>query len=137
MELNSVIIDTNAYSEFKKGNKGAVSILRNVNAIILTPIVIGELMSGFIIGNRESINRKEFEEFKQSKRVITVQINDETSEYFALIFKELRDKGKPVPTNDLWIAAIARQIDCPIFTYDKHFQYIKGVKIISGEKQDK
>jgi len=51
--------------------------------------------------------------------------------------KELRDKGKPVPTNDLWIAAIARQIDCPIFTCDKHFQYIKGVKIISGEKQDK
>jgi predicted nucleic acid-binding protein len=57
MELNSVIIDTNAYSEFKKGNKGAISILRNINAIILTPIVIGELMSGFIIGNRERIKR--------------------------------------------------------------------------------
>jgi predicted nucleic acid-binding protein len=57
MELNSVIIDTNAYSEFKKGNKGAISILRNINAIILTTIVIGELMSGFIIGNRERIKR--------------------------------------------------------------------------------
>ena len=133
MELNSIIIDTNAYSEFKKGNKNAISVFRNANTIILTPIVIGELISGFIIGNKESINRKEFEDFKQSNRVITVQINDQTSEHFALIFKELRDKGKPVPTNDLWIAAIARQIDCPIFTYDKHFQHIRGITIISDE----
>jgi len=71
MEIKTILIDTNAYAEFKKGNPEAVEIIRRVKNIIMTPIVHGELISGFILGSREKDNRKELKEFIKSKRVIT------------------------------------------------------------------
>ena len=80
-------------------------------------------------------NRKELSEFMSTKRVISIQIDNNTSEYFGQIFKELKLKGKPIPTNDIWIGAIAKQYDLPIFTYDKHFSEIDGIKIIRKPKE--
>ena len=65
-----------------------------------------------------------------SKRVLSIQIDNRTSEFFGQIFKELKLKGKPIPTNDLWIGAIAKQYEIPIFTYDKHFSEIDHLEII-------
>lgn len=130
MEIKTIIIDTNAYVEFKKGTKDAVEIIRRVNNILLCPIVIGELIGGFVLGNKEEINRKELSDFMSSKRVFSIKIDNNTSEIFAQIFKELKLKGKPMPTNDMWIGAIAKQYELPVFTYDKHFSEISSVKII-------
>jgi len=134
MEIKTVIIDTNAYSEFKKGNLEAIEIIREVNNIIITPIVIGELISGFLLGTKEKKNRKELNQFIESKRVISVNIDYNTSEYFANIFKELRQKGTPIPTNDIWIAAIAKQFHFAIYTYDNHFKNIDNIKIVANLK---
>jgi predicted nucleic acid-binding protein len=130
MEIRTVLIDTNAYAEFKKGNPLAVAVIRNVNNIVFTPIVIAELISGFILGTKEKQNRKDLKEFLDSKRVITIDIDQNTSENFAQIFKELRKKGKPIPTNDIWICAIARQYELPVFSYDAHFKYIDGITVV-------
>lgn len=62
---------------------------------------------------------------------MTVVIDNQIAEQFALIFKELRQKGKPIPTNDMWIAAYARAFGFAVFTYDNHFSNIEGLKIIS------
>ena len=88
------------------------------------------MISGFVLGNKEKKNRKELNEFIKSKRVISVNIDNNTSEYFAQIFKELRKKGNPIPTNDMWICAIARQYNFAIFSYDAHFNNVGGITII-------
>ena len=131
MEIKTIILDTNAYSEFKKGNSDATEIIRCVNNIIVCPIVLGELIAGFVLGSKEAINRRELAEFISSKRVIQVDIDNQTSEYFGLIFKSLKIKGTPIPTNDIWIAALSRQLNYPVFTYDKHFNKIEGIVVIN------
>lgn len=93
---------------------------------------MGELISGFLLGSKEKKNKKELKQFVASKRVISVNIDNNTSKYFADIFKELRLKGTPIPTNDIWIAAIAKQLKCALFTYDNHFNNIENIEIISS-----
>lgn len=131
MEVKTIILDTNAYSEFKRGNSNAIEIIRRVNNIIICPIVLGELIAGFVLGNKEEMNRRELVDFLSSRRVIQVTIDNQTSEHFALIFKILKNSGTSVPTNDIWIAALSKQLNYPVFTYDKHFNEIANIKIIN------
>jgi len=130
MEINTVIIDTNAYAEFMRGNKIAIEVIQKVKNIIITPILTGELLSGFLLGSKENENKSDLKKFLDSKRVITLNIDTRTSEYFAKIYKILRKNGTPIPTNDMWIAAIAMQYDFAIFSFDKHFINLSGIKLI-------
>ena len=130
MEIKTIIIDTNAYSEFKKGNPVAIEIIRRVSNIVLCPIVLGELIAGFVLGNKEAKNRNELRDFISSKRVIVIKLDNQTAEYFAQIFKTLKVNGTPLPTNDIWIAAISKQLEYPIFTFDNHFLQIENITAI-------
>ena len=119
--MKKILLDTNAYAAFKNGNTDAIEIIRLAEKIGISSIVLGELLAGFILGDREKLNRKELSEFLCSPRVTLLLIDNETSEYYARIFQQLRRKGQPIPTNDLWIAATSIQHGFTIFTYDKHF----------------
>lgn len=126
----TIVIDTNAYAEFKRGNKTAIEVIQKVKNIIVTPIVIGQLLSGFLLGSKEKNNKLDLKKFLDSKRVITLNIDTVTSEYFAMIYKILRKNGTPIPTNDMWIAALAMQYDFAIFSFDKHFNNLDRIKLI-------
>jgi len=78
------------------------------------------------------MNLDELNEFLTSPRVIFIDIDYNTADNYAKIFKQLREKGKPIPTNDLWIAASALQHDLTLFTYDKHFRFIDGLDAIQS-----
>ena len=132
MEIKNITIDTNSYRAFKKGDTDAVEIIRRVPNIIISPIVIGELLGGFAVGTREEKNRNELEFFLSSHRIKYASIDRNTSEYYAKIYKELRLKGKPIPINDLWIAATTLQYGGVIFTYDRHFEQITDLIVISS-----
>ncbi len=132
MEIKYITIDTNSYRSFKKGELGSLEVMRRIPNIVICPIVIGELLGGFVVGNREEKNRSELEFFLSSPRIKLVEIDRSTSEFYAKIYKELRLKGKPIPTNDLWIAATAMQYGGAIFTHDHHFEYISGLIVISS-----
>lgn len=131
MAIGPIIIDTNSYSSFKRGEIEAVEIIRHVPAIIINPIVLGELLGGFELGAKREENKKELELFLQSERVKSVAIDRKTSEYYSIIYKELREKGRPIPTNDIWIAATAMQHGLAVYSYDEHFNYISDLKTIS------
>lgn len=130
MGVNSILIDTNAYVEFKRGNAIAIETIKKVKNIIFCPIVIGELLAGFKIGSQEERNRKELNAFMESKRVMSVSMNNLTSDEYAKLLKELRDKGNPIPTNDIWIAAVAKQFELTIFSFDKHFHKIDKLEVV-------
>lgn len=129
MGIDKILIDTNAYASFKRGDMTAVEIIRYSHFIGINTIVLGELLSGFAVGNQESLNRQELEKFLKSPRVKILAVDHETAEHYADIYKELRQKGRPIPTNDLWIAATAVQYNLAVFTYDEHFKVVNEIRI--------
>ncbi|MBD1194306.1 type II toxin-antitoxin system VapC family toxin [Vulcanococcus sp. Clear-D1] len=129
MAIKSILIDTNAYTAFKRHQNQAVEIIENVDIIAINTIIIGELLGGFALGNKQETNRYELEKFLESSRIKIFPIDEKTSEYYAIIYHQLRKKGKPIPTNDIWIAATAIQHDLILFTYDSDFQHIENLKL--------
>jgi len=82
------------------------------------------------LGGKERKNRKELEQFLDSPRVVVYPVDEGTTEFYAQILNHLRKIGKPVPTNDIWIAAVAFQNGLKLFTKDAHFQAIAGLYLV-------
>src|SRR6266702_821945 len=127
MNMKRIIIDTNFYAAFKRNDTEAVNLLKRAEYIGVNTVILGELLAGFRCGNRERENRMELDQFLDSARVDIVMVDDETSEFYAQVFSELRQKGRPIPSNDLWLAASALQHGLALATYDDHFRYISSI----------
>jgi len=128
--VSKILIDTNIYSEFMRGNNKVRNILREIEVIGISVISIGELLSGFKGGVSEEKNRKDLSFFLDSPRVKIYNVDAETSEFYAKIITDLKNSGNPIPTNDIWIASIAFQSGLKLFTMDKHFQKVPGLFLI-------
>jgi tRNA(fMet)-specific endonuclease VapC len=122
-----LLIDTNIYSHALKGDPETVAVLQQAHEIAICSISIGELLSGFKGGNREERNRKDLNAFLDSPRVTLHRVDENTAEYYAEIVNDLRKKGTPLPTNDVWIAAVAFQYGCRLFSKDQHFRAVSGL----------
>ncbi|OIP31424.1 MAG: VapC toxin family PIN domain ribonuclease [Deltaproteobacteria bacterium CG12_big_fil_rev_8_21_14_0_65_43_10] len=129
MEKNKIILDTSAYSAYLRGNSEIKLSIQHADEIFLNPVILGELLAGFIMGKSQKKNRAILEEFLSSPRVRVVAIDEETSERYAVIVNHLRKEGTPIPTNDLWISASAMQHGLKVVTTDSH--YLKVQQIIT------
>src|SRR5262245_25964153 len=96
---------------------------------INSSIVLGELLSGFAVGTREEANRQELQQFLASERVHQLVIDAETAAQYAVVYRELRRRGRPIPTNDMWIAASALQHGFAVFSDDGHFYEVPGLHV--------
>ena len=132
--MKRILIDTNVYAAFKRGDAEAIAVLRRAPEIALCPTVFGELLAGFACGSQVARNRRELDEFVRTPRVRQLSIDAETAEHYAAIFAVLRRKGRPVPTNDLWIAAVAMQHGYAVFSLDDHFSAMEN--LIAGRRLD-
>jgi tRNA(fMet)-specific endonuclease VapC len=119
--VSAVALDTNVYSGFMRGLPGAVAALRAASEIHVPLIVLGGLLAGFAAGTRSGKNREELAQFMASPRVSVLKPDERTARHYADIFAALRARGAPIPTNDLWIAALARQHRLSLVTFDSHF----------------
>ncbi len=128
--MKRVLIDTNIYSHAMRGDADVVSVLRQANEIGICSISIGELLSGFTGGRREAENRKELNAFIDAPRVRLYPIDENTAEFYAEILKALREKGTPIPTNDIWIASVSFQHGLRLFSKDRHFSAIPGIFLV-------
>jgi tRNA(fMet)-specific endonuclease VapC len=131
--MKNILIDTNTYAAFKKNEADAVKAFRIAKYIGINIVVLGELFSGFKGGNKEAKNKTELEQFLDSPRVNVIQMDEETAEFYARVYWDLKRKGKPVPTNDLWVAASAMRQGLALFTYDEHFDNIDGLILHKGD----
>ena len=125
-----MLIDTNIYSRALKGDQSVVNTLRKQAEIGFSVISVGELLSGFKGGSKESENKSELEDFLDSPRVVIYSVDDETADFYSEVLHNLRTAGTPIPTNDIWIAAIAFQHGLKLFSTDVHFEWVKGLSLV-------
>jgi len=128
--MKNLLIDTNIYTYALNGETKIIQILQRAQKISICSISIGELLSGFKAGSKENRNREELEEFLDSPRVQLHNIDEDTAEFYAEIKNGLKKKGRPIPTNDIWIAATALQHGLKLYTNDRHFKYVPGLILV-------
>jgi predicted nucleic acid-binding protein len=124
-----LLLDTSGYSAFKRGPTGVAELLRAGSFIAFNAVVLGELLSGFAAGSQEERNRRELREFLSSVRVRLVTMGSETAERFAVVHRQLRQAGTPIPTHDLWIAASAMEHGLRVVTTDGRFRLVPMLPI--------
>ena len=125
-----ICLDSSAYSAFKRGHPEAMEVLRSAGEIVLPSIMLGELLAGFRGGSRDRANRRELEAFLLSPRVRVTPVDADTAQRYAEIFAYLRERGSPIPTNDIWIAACAMQWGLRLLTTDAHFDRLPQVSVL-------
>jgi tRNA(fMet)-specific endonuclease VapC len=121
------LIDTSAYSALRRNHTGVLAVLQECREVLLTPVVAGELRYGFRGGRQESANAALLSQFVSEPRVKLVHVDFDTADRFAEIQDFLRKNGRPLPTNDIWIAASAMQHGARVLTTDEHFLSIPHV----------
>jgi len=122
-----LLLDTSAYVGFKRSIANLVEIIVGAEWILFSPVVLGELMFGFRNGTKFKENMKGLDEFLQHDVVEVAQIGKITSDRYSRIAAQLKRKGTPIPSNDIWIAAQTMEHGAELITSDRHFNKIDGL----------
>jgi predicted nucleic acid-binding protein len=120
----NVVLDTSAYSQFRRGHQAILDIVQRSETVALPTIVLGELHSGFRAGNRCAENTALLTQFLSKSSVRVLNVTEETALRYAEIDVYLRKRGRPIPSNDVWIAAVALEHGLHLVTLDVHFREI-------------
>jgi predicted nucleic acid-binding protein len=125
----ALILDTNALSAAADREPSALAIVSEAERIAVPVIVLGE----YRLGIAQSRHRASYESWLQEwiSSVTVLDIDEATSQSYAALGLELKRKGRPIPTNDLWIAALCRQHALPIVSRDQHFDVVPGIRRVS------
>jgi predicted nucleic acid-binding protein len=123
-----MILDTNALSAAADNDPAIIAHLARTDQLALPVIVLGEYRYGIA----QSRHRAAYETWLKGllNDCLILDINDRTTHFYAEITLELRRKGMPIPTNDIWIAALCRQHALPLLSRDRHFDLVAGIKRI-------
>ena len=125
--MTRLCLDTSAYGNFRRGESRVVEHLDRAEWIGVPSVVIGELRAGFLIGSRTEENIDELEEFLRHPAVEVVVVDENVAQIYGEIFGDLRARGRPLPTNDIWIAASAARAGATLLTFDAHFREVARV----------
>lgn len=128
--MSRLCLDTSAYSHFKRGHQAAIERLRRARWVGVPAVVLGELRYGFLAGSRAEANEAQLGTFLANPVVEVLPVDDATSQVYSEIQLALRRAGKPLPTNDVWIAASAALRGATVLTFDPHFKLIERVGAI-------
>ena len=123
-----MILDTNALSAAADRDPAALEVVARAQRLAVPVIVLGE----YRLGIAQSRRRTDYENWLREwiGTVTVLDIDDETTLHYATIGLELKRSGKPIPANDLWIAALCRQHSLPLISRDRHFDVVKGLERI-------
>lgn len=119
-----MILDTNALSAFADEVPAILSVLAKAEQVAIPVIVLGEYRYGIA----QSRNKAVYSTWLDSllPNCMVLDVNEETTLHYAGIYSELRQAGRPIPTNDVWIAALCRQHRLSLLSRDRHFDSVSG-----------
>ena len=122
-----VALDTNRYVDLCKGTAATVALLEEAEAVVLPFVVLGELRAGFVHGRRQAENERALRQFLLKDGVRVLFADDQTTHHYASVFRQLKKLGTPIPTNDMWIAALVLQHNLALHARDKHFDHLPQI----------
>jgi len=123
------ILDSNIVIDIFRNDLETIERVRQLGSIYVPVIVLGELYYG---ANKSNSTPKRTLEIEQLKRTVNLlEVTEKTAKIYGEIKNQLSQKGKPIPENDIWIAAIAKEAGLPLLTKDKHFQEVDGIQVTS------
>jgi predicted nucleic acid-binding protein len=123
-----VIVDTNALSDYADDVPGAIAAFKAAQVVAIPVIVLGEYRFGIAQSNRRIDYEKWLAGFLKTSQIL--EISNETTHWYAGVRLDLRRTGKPIPSNDMWIAALSRQHGLPVLSKDRHFDRVQGIERI-------
>ena len=122
-----VALDTNRYSDLVRGDRELASRLEDADEVIVPFPVLAELRAGFSVGRKGAENELYLRRFLARPGVLPVFADDGTTRQYATLYRQLRSQGTPIPTNDLWIAALVLQHDLVLVARDAHFDHLPQI----------
>ena len=121
-----VLLDTNVVIALFASEKAVIERVAQ-SQILVSSTVLGELYYGARKSGRPAVNLSRLDEFAASVSIISCDA--ETARYYGQTKEGLRLKGRPIPENDIWVAAVALQHSMPLATRDEHFRDVDGLRI--------
>lgn len=123
-----IVLDTNAYSDWRRSGRWHANIAI-ADRVVLPFIVLGELLHGFGKGKRAAENTAKLDDFLSQPQVEMATLSRRTAEFYGELLDHLQTQGTPIPTNDIWIGAIARELNGELVTRDSHFGHLPQVRL--------
>jgi len=120
-------LDTNRYVDLCKGLVPTVDLVATADAVYLPFIVAGELRAGFALGRRSAENERVLRRFLQKDGVHLLFADEQTTFHYASVFRHLRQRGTPIPTGDMWIAALVLEHNLVLHARDEHFDRLPQI----------
>ena len=128
MTGNKCLLDTSIIVHTFRNNIDITKQLLTFSEIFIPSIAVGELYYGAYRSGNVKKHLDQLHQFLKNYAVLNT--NTSTADLYGSIKTALKNKGKPIPENDIWIAAIAVQFKLPLFTTDKHFEEIDHIVLI-------
>ncbi len=116
-----VALDTNRYTDLFLRVAETITVVEQAESVALPFVVVGELRAGFGHGRRQAENEAALRRFLAKADVRVLFPDDQTTHHYAGVYRQLRKQGSPIPTNDMWIAALVLQHNIALHARDKHF----------------
>ncbi len=123
-----ILLDTNRYTDFCKSVPEAVAPVTAAEHVFLPFVALAELRGGFQAGTLARENERTLTRFLASERVSVLYPDETTTQVYAGLFAQLRRQGTPIPTNDIWIAALALQHNLALLSRDAHFDNLPQLR---------
>ena len=124
-----MILDTNALSAFADGDPNLLPVIEKEPGLALPVIVLGE----YLYGIHQSRFRVRYQRWLDANLSLfdLLAVGLETARGYAELRRELKTAGTPIPSNDAWIASLAREHRLPVVTRDVHFRAVRGLHLLT------
>jgi tRNA(fMet)-specific endonuclease VapC len=122
-----IALDTNRYRDLVDGVPSVVTVLESADAIFVPFVVLAELRAGFVAGKKGRENERTLQRFLAKPGVALLFPSEATTHTYATLYGQLRYQGTPIPTHDLWIAALVVEHGLVLFSRDAHFEHVPQI----------
>lgn len=124
-----ILLDTTIIIALFNKDKGVITSLSEVEEVFTPSIAVGELFYGAVKSKQAEQNLNTLRDFVQANTILSVTA--QTAETYGRVKNQLRQRGRPIPENDVWIAALALEHNLDLATRDAHFGEVEGLRLRS------
>lgn len=110
-----------------RGDRVLANQLEVAETVFLPFVVLAEMRAGFALGSRGAENERSLRQFLMKGGVAVLFPDEQTTHHYAVVYRQLRKQGTPIPTNDIWIAALVLQHGLVLLARDAHFDHLPQI----------